>query len=79
MFLDSLFINSIVLTAQTLLMGQLEVIKAKNSTEFYEKLLKTGWSFFTLLGESKNKVLKKICSVFTVPIQSAAEADNIEL
>lgn len=79
MFLDSLFLNSIVVTAQTLLAGQLQIIKDNNPPEFYAKVLKTGWGFFSLLGQLKGKTLQKICSVFIVPIQAAAEADNIEL
>jgi hypothetical protein len=75
----SIFIESFKATGQVLLVGQLEIIRKHNSPEFYSKLLKTGWSFFSLLGTTNNKVLNKICEVFTVPIAQAAEIAGITL
>lgn len=75
----NIFIESVKVTGQTLLIGQLEIIRKNNSPEFYSKLLRTGWSFFSLLGTSKNKILSKIVEVFTVPIAQAAELAGVSL
>ena len=75
----SIFIASITVTGQVLLVGQLDIIRKNNPPEFYSKLLKTGWNFFSLLGTTNSKVLNKICEVFTVPIAQAAEIAGITL
>lgn len=65
---------------QAVISEQLGVIKANNSKELYEKLLKNLHSDFELLNMAvKNKTIASASQIFTEPIELAAEEDNIQL
>lgn len=77
----SLFAGAVKGIFQEYVTAQLAVIKANNSPELYEKILKNVYSDMGLLliATKNNKKIQTITEIFTQPIEAAASEDNITL